>query len=522
MDGGAAAPSGSETQIGALHRAVLDAAMPAGETGVRRWGWTESERLDAAAVDAARHAVEGYVAARRDAASGAWGFAEPRAALLLDLWAQVSPEAIFILPYRAPWDVVCEVLQAGLPELRDHPDYAARAWLRYTRAVCAFARRHRSRCIVVHGDAIGASPGAFAAALAAIGGASLPMIDEPQVVARAAAAAAGRPLARLDHDGPLAGLVRATAHEVPTAYDELQRLADLPAAPAPTQRAGVEALAIGRLATWLIDGAPAAAGSDRAQPRAAVAAPRDPAERWFREHYGEAADKTLAFLADGDVSLEGRDVADIGSGDGIIDLALVHRGRPRRLVGYDLRRTNREHLLAQADRYGVASRLPDELEFESSQTTAIPAADDAFDVVVSWSAFEHISDPVGVAREIRRILRPGGTLFLQLWPFYHSSRGSHLWDWFPQPHHHLLEHEDVIVERMLAGEVHEPTFTSYMADEFRRLNRVTLEELHRSLLAAGLHVARLELMADLVQIPRSLARYPLADLAVGGVQLLAV
>jgi hypothetical protein len=119
-------------------------------------------------------------------------------------------------------------------------------------------------------------------------------------------------------------------------------------------------------------------------------------------------------------------------------------------------------------------------------------------------------------------LRPGGTLFLQLWPFYRSDRGSHLWDWFPESHHHLLEHEDDIVERMLASDVHEPDFTNYMAEEFRRLNRVTLEELHRSLLAAGFRVSRLELMTQAVQIPHALSRYPLADLAIGGVQLLAV
>ena len=56
---------------------------------------------------------------------------------------------------------------------------------------------------------------------------------------------------------------------------------------------------------------------------------------------------------------------------------------------------------------------------------------------MTWSVFEHARDPLGLLREMRRIVRPDGELFLQLWPFYHSFRGSHLWDWFPEPFHHL-------------------------------------------------------------------------------------
>lgn len=272
--------------------------------------------------------------------------------------------------------------------------------------------------------------------------------------------------------------------------------------------------AIGR-SSPAVGGAP----GDASAPPVPELAP-DPAERWFREHYDEAAGHVLAFLEAGGISMEGKDVVDVGSGDGIIDLALAHRGHPRRLVGYDLRRTDSENLAAQAARYGVAE-IPPQLVFEASQTRRLPADDDNFDIAVTWSAFEHISDPVSVATEMRRILRPDGVLFLQLWPFHRSERGSHLWDWFPEPHHHLLEHEGNIVKRMRASDVHDPGFTSYMTDEFEHLNRITLEELHRSLLAAGFRVARLELMTGAVQCPPALSRYPLADLAISGVKLLA-
>lgn len=600
MEDAGTGADGSPLDVAALHREILGRACPLGEPGVRRWGWTESEQLDQAVVAEADALAGAYAAARRDAAAGAWGFAEPRATLLLDLWMRVLPDAVVVLPYRAPWDVVADVLALDLPEFAERPDYAARVWLRYARAQIAFASNRPDDVLVVDAAAFAAAPGVFSARLAALVGDDVGALHDGALVALAATEMGA--VGTLDAGGSLARLVRTTAREVAAAHEQLQRLAGVPpkrpAAPVvgPPPPADTEALAVERLGLWLTatvreldtalttrdcaaapggppagavepappSGSPATPGVPRSRARplsltrggrwrrvrpsdgrggdagrrdgtsepVALAEPEpqpepeprpepDPAERWFREHHGEAADKTLAFLAAGGVVLEGRDVADIGSGDGIIDLALVQKGAPRRLVGFDLRRTNSEHLLEQARRYGVADELPEALSFEESQTVGIPAPDDSFDVAISWSAFEHISEPVGVATEIRRILRPGGVLFLQLWPFYRSEKGSHLWDWFARPHHHLLEHEDDIVERMLASDVHEPGFTRYMADEFKHLNRITIEELHRALLAAGFHVARLELMTHTVQIPPALGRYPLTDLAVGGVQLLA-
>lgn len=253
-----------------------------------------------------------------------------------------------------------------------------------------------------------------------------------------------------------------------------------------------------------------------------LARPSDPAERWFREHFDEAVGHTLSFLEGGGVKLEGMDVIDVGSGDGIIDLGVTLRAAPRRLVGCDLRLTDSDNLLNQARAYAAATELPAQLEFVASEPQRLPVEDASFDLALTWSAFEHVSDPVTMLREIRRVLRPGGVLFLQLWPFYRSERGSHLWEWDPTPFHHLLRHEDEVLTNIRASDRHDPGFTEYMADEFRHLNRITLEELHRSLLAGGFRVARLELMTDVIQIPPELSLYPLADLAVGGVKLLAV
>jgi SAM-dependent methyltransferase len=161
------------------------------------------------------------------------------------------------------------------------------------------------------------------------------------------------------------------------------------------------------------------------------------------------------------------------------------------------------------------------LEFVESQPVRLPAEDSSFDVVVSWSAFEHVREPVGLSSEIGRILRPHGVLFLQLWPFYRSDRGSHLWHWFPEPFHHLLQREEEIERQMLASPDGDTSSATDMLDEFRGLNRMTVDDLQRALMAGGLLVRRAELLTGTINVPPELARLPLSDLAISGVKLIA-
>lgn len=246
-----------------------------------------------------------------------------------------------------------------------------------------------------------------------------------------------------------------------------------------------------------------------------------PESVWFWDHYEYAANETLEFLGGDGITVEGKRVADVGCGDGIIDLGLVHRGRPAELVGFDVNPVDEGHLLRLAGDAGVATELPEGLRFAVSEPRAIPAETSSFDVAVTWSAFEHVGEPISVLGEMRRILKPDGVLFLQLWPFFHSARGSHLWDWFPDDFVNLLKTEDEIVSHMRANPFQSEGWTEYMIDEYRHLNRIDVDELQRSLLAAGLAVRKFELLTHTVRIPTELQRHPLSRLGIGGVKLLA-
>ena len=244
---------------------------------------------------------------------------------------------------------------------------------------------------------------------------------------------------------------------------------------------------------------------------------------WFEEHYEQAAGQVIDFLAEDGRSLAGQQVADVGCGDGIIDLGLLQRAQPARVVGFDLEPVDRARLAAEARAAGVVeTALPAELEFRTNTMDGLPAPDASFDTVVSWSTFEHVRWPVGVLSEIRRILRPDGLLFLQIWPLYYSMHGSHLWPWYPDGYAQLKHRTEELAARITQAEQGRTADVAFIIEEFENLNRITVDELQRCILAAGLHITKFELMTGSTHVTRALARHPLTDLGISGIKLLAV
>jgi ubiquinone/menaquinone biosynthesis C-methylase UbiE len=249
---------------------------------------------------------------------------------------------------------------------------------------------------------------------------------------------------------------------------------------------------------------------------------RDRLSSWVTEHHHEAARSIIDTLDGVGHSLTGKRVADIGCGDGLVDLGLVDKARPGELVGYDIERTDEAKLLEMARRVGVGRRLPRGLRFEESTETTIPADDASFDYVVSWSVFEHATDPITLALEMRRILRPTGLVFVQLYPFYMSEHGSHLWDWFPDGFEQFQRTDDEI-EQVLRSDPGPlgPGWAEEQLHIYRTLNRLTLDDLQRAIVRGGLRIIRVELITNRFHVPLELAHLPLSDLSIGGVKLLA-
>jgi SAM-dependent methyltransferase len=89
----------------------------------------------------------------------------------------------------------------------------------------------------------------------------------------------------------------------------------------------------------------------------------------------------------------------------------------RKLAGFDrrfLRETIRQRPSLQGSRPQVLR--------QDATNTGLPSS--SFDCVMSISVFEHLPDPAGVFREIRRLLRPGGVSH-HLVHLYSSDSGAH-------------------------------------------------------------------------------------------------
>lgn len=242
---------------------------------------------------------------------------------------------------------------------------------------------------------------------------------------------------------------------------------------------------------------------------------------WFSDHFEKAAGEVIEFLAASGIGLTGRDVADVGTGDGIIDLGVALKAKPARLVGFDIIEIDRKRLLSIARREGAAKSLPKGLEFRQSEPTHLPWEDNSFDVVYSWSTFEHVAEPIPLLRDIHRVMRPLGVLMIQLWPFFHSQHGSHLWQYFPEGFEQLLCSEVEIETAVRQNPGPDIEWSEKLLAEFRSCNKITLDGLQAALSAAGFRVSKLELASETVVIPPELKQVPLSLLGISGVKLLA-
>ncbi|WP_052341484.1 class I SAM-dependent methyltransferase [Salinarimonas rosea] len=64
---------------------------------------------------------------------------------------------------------------------------------------------------------------------------------------------------------------------------------------------------------------------------------------------------------------------------------------------------------------------------------ALDLPDDSIDLAFSYDAFEHVADPAVAFREVLRVVRPGGLVYLNFGPLYNSRLGLHAYRQIPIP-----------------------------------------------------------------------------------------
>ena len=230
------------------------------------------------------------------------------------------------------------------------------------------------------------------------------------------------------------------------------------------------------------------------------------------EYYRSA--KVIAFLERAGVAVRGN-VLDAGCGGGGMPLSLAEEAGL--VVGID-----------PAERFPEAGvRLGRErglinLNFALADGMYLPFQNGAFDLVLSHAVIEHVSDAPLYLRECRRVLKPGGHMYLSTAP-YLSFAGAHLPRLKLQLPLHLLLGRPVAfrIFRFLAR--HAPWTLKEPADEnsfikaARRgevkhddlLEKVRVARLRRQIAESGLQIVREELhvTSTVKRFPATIARW---------------
>jgi len=98
-------------------------------------------------------------------------------------------------------------------------------------------------------------------------------------------------------------------------------------------------------------------------------------------------------------------LVDCGCGVGSITLDLAEIVAPGEVVGFDLDAGQLADATAAAAARGLGN-----VRFEAADAYELPLADGSCDVAVAHTLLIHLPDPVRGARELRRVLRPGGVV----------------------------------------------------------------------------------------------------------------
>lgn len=141
---------------------------------------------------------------------------------------------------------------------------------------------------------------------------------------------------------------------------------------------------------------------------------------WQYERGGDTIKFYLEYV-DRDEMFLGKDVLDVGCGAAGKSLYYLGCGA-KRVVGIDIVPAYKEESEAMAQKLGA-----DGFEFRCEDASATSFEDNSFDTVIMNDAMEHVARPEEVLKEMYRILKPGGRLFVNFPPYNHPY-GAHLTD----------------------------------------------------------------------------------------------
>lgn len=124
---------------------------------------------------------------------------------------------------------------------------------------------------------------------------------------------------------------------------------------------------------------------------------------------------------------------ELGCWDGMVSLELHRKGKNTTAIditdaGFDGRAAGEGVMLRKMD------------------AAVMEFADESFDFVFSYAAFEHLASPEGALREAIRVVRVNGYIYLDFGPLYYSPFGQHAYRSITVPYCQFLFEKHVINE----------------------------------------------------------------------------
>jgi ubiquinone/menaquinone biosynthesis C-methylase UbiE len=125
--------------------------------------------------------------------------------------------------------------------------------------------------------------------------------------------------------------------------------------------------------------------------------------RWYDRSTRKDTERFRALAAQlRTVSPQGGDILEVAPGPGYLAIEMA-KGGAYRVTGLDVSRTMVELAHGNAAEAGV------EVDFRQGNASAMPFADDSFDLLACSAAFKNFSEPHKALEEMYRVLRSGGT-----------------------------------------------------------------------------------------------------------------
>jgi len=151
---------------------------------------------------------------------------------------------------------------------------------------------------------------------------------------------------------------------------------------------------------------------------------RNEGGKTYAEWQFENGERTIEFYKEfvpSEEIFKDKTVLDVGCGAGGKSLYYVTLGATK-VVGIDIVPYYKEQSDELVSKLGI-----DGFEFRCEDAASLSFPDDTFDTVIMNDAMEHVAEPEKVLEELKRVLKPGGRIFVNFPPYGHPY-GAHLSD----------------------------------------------------------------------------------------------